>query len=225
MIRSNIFLVAICSILIIMSNYLVLLWVPTDSVLGLSQKIFYLHVPQGMLGLGGITIVMIGSVGYLWRREDYWDKLAYAAAEIGAVFITAALVTGILWSKAVWGVWWTWAPQQTLTLILWFIYVAYLMVRAYSPTPSHGSRYGAILGIIGFVDAPIVYMAAKWWRDVHPEAVVGPLSESDSLDRSMYTVFLVSLISYGVLFAYLLVERYKLLRLNTVLEEIRYDEE
>ena len=135
MFRSNILLVVVCSVLIIVTNYLVVLWVPTDTVLGLSQKIFYLHVPQGMLGLGGITVVMIGSVGYLWRRKDYWDKLAYASAEIGAVFITVALVTGILWSKAVWGVWWTWAPQQTLTLVLWFIYVAYLMVRAYSPTP------------------------------------------------------------------------------------------
>ena len=132
------------------------------------------------------------------------------------------LVTGMLWAKSVWAVWWTWSPQLTTSLILWFIYTAYLMLRAYAPQGDQGARYAAVLGIIGFVDVPIVYMSAKWWRDVHPDAVVGPLADEGSLEGKMVVTFAVALLAFMALFSYLLVERYSLRRQESMLERLRY---
>ena len=208
--------------LMLATLYMVFLWVPTDAVLGVSQRIFYFHVPISMIGLSAFAVVMVGSVLYLWRGGERWDALAYAAAEVGFLFITLALVTGTIWNRPAWGVWWTWSPQLTLTLVLWFIYVAYLMLRAYTPKGVRAARYAAVLGIIGFVDAPIVYMAAKWWRDVHPQAVVGPLAEEGALESSMLLAFQVSLLAFTLLFAYLLIERYALRRQEAAVERLWY---
>ena len=201
---------------------LVFLWAPTDAVLGVSQRIFYIHVPMAFMGFGAFGVVLVGSVGYLWKGSARADSLAYAAAEIGVLFMTLVLITGSLWSRPVWGVWWTWSPQLTTSLVLWFIYVAYLMLRAYAPPGDQAARYAAVLGIIGFIDVPIVYMAGKWWRDIHPGAVVGPLAERGALDASMALTLLVGLIAFALLFSYLLLERYALRRQQEDLERLRY---
>jgi len=187
---------------------LIFLWVPTDSVLGISQRIFYYHVPLAWVGFLAFALVFLGSAVYLIKGSKTANILAYSAAETGILFISLALLTGIIWSKAVWGVWWTWAPQQTTTLILWLIYVAYMMIRAYGPSGVQGSKYAAVLGIIGFFDVPIVYMAGKWWRDIHPEAVVGPLAEDGSLESSMLVTLLLGVTAFTFLFIYLLHIRY-----------------
>ena len=202
---------------------LIFLWVPTDIVLGISQRIFYFHVPIALVAFLAFAVVAFGSIGYLWKKSERMDALAYAAAEIGVLFTTLMLITGMLWAKPVWGVWWTWSPQLTTSLILWFIYTAYLMLRSYSPEGEQGARYGAVMGIIGFVDVPIVYMAAKWWRDVHPEAVVGPLADEGSLEGKMIVAFLVGLLAFITLFAYLLMERFTLHRQESLLERLRYN--
>jgi heme exporter protein C len=201
---------------------LVFLWVPTDAVLGVSQRIFYIHVPMAFMGFAAFGVVLAGSVGYLWRGSARADSLAHAAAEIGVLFMTLVIVTGSLWSRPVWGVWWTWSPQLTTSLVLWFIYVAYLMLRAYAPPGDQAARYAAVLGIIGFIDVPIVYMAGKWWRDVHPGAVIGPLAEPGSLDGSMALTLLVGTITFTFLFTYLLLERYALRRQQEELAQLRY---
>ena len=209
-------------LLMTLTLWMVFFWVPTDAVLGVSQRIFYFHVPIAMIGLAAFGVVTVGSVGYLWRRTERWDNLAYAAAEVGTLFTTLALVTGTLWSRPVWGIWWTWSPLLTLTLVLWLIYVAYLMLRAYAPKGAQGARYAAVLGILGGIDAPIVYMAAKWWRDVHPEAVVGPLAEEGALEEPMAIAFRVALLTFTFLFTYLLLERYALRRDEEAVERLWY---
>ena len=186
---------------------LIFLWVPTDVVLGVVQRIFYFHVPAALIGFIGFFIVFIASIGYLAKGTRGWDRVAHSAAEIGVVFLTVALITGSIWARPVWGTWWTWDPKLTASFVLWVIYVGYLMVRAYSPSRVQAARYSAVVGIIGFVDVPIVYLAAEWWRTLHPSAVAGPLAQADSLERSMSYVFLLSLVTFGVLFAYLLLQR------------------
>ena len=151
--------------------YLVFLYAPTDRNLGLSQRIFYFHVSMAWVGFLAFFWVLVGSVGYLWKRSQRMDRLAYSSAEIGVVFTTLMLITGVLWAKPTWGVWWTWDPKLTTSLILWLIYVAYLMLRAYSPRGDQGARFAAILGIIGFIDVPIIYLSVVWWRTVHPNVV------------------------------------------------------
>ncbi len=207
--------------LMLASLSLIFLWVPTDAVLGVSQRIFYFHVPLAWVGFLAFGVVFVASVAYLWRGGDRWDSLAFASAEIGMLFMTMLLVTGVLWAKASWGVWWTWSPQLTTSLILWLIYAGYLMLRAYGPVGGQGARYAAVVGIIGFFDVPIVYMAAKWWRDVHPEAVVGPLAEEGSLEGSMYLALMLSLVAFTALFGLLLSQRYRLRRHEEALEVLR----
>ena len=200
--------------------YLVFFWVPTEQNLGVSQRIFYFHVPLGWLGMVSIVVVAVGSAMHLITGSQKWDSLAYAAAELGVIFASLILVTGAIWAKPVWGVWWTWDAKLTTTLILWFIYVAYLMVRAYGPKGSQGARYGAVVALIGAIDAPIIYMATVWWRSAHPELNIGPLAESGGLESRMYTTFLISLVAFTVLYVYLLIERYALQRTEASVDEI-----
>ena len=212
------FLLGFSGLLMLVVLYLVFMWVPTEANLGESQRIFYFHVPVAWVGFLAFGIVFVASIAYLLRGDDRWDSLAYSAAEIGILFTTLMLLTGILWAKPVWGVWWTWSPRLTTALILWLIYVAYLMLRAYAPPGSLGPRYAAVLGIIGFVDVPIVYFSIQWWRDIHPERVVGV---KQALESSMYLTLGAGVLAFMMLSAYLLIERYLLRRQENDLDQIR----
>lgn len=213
-------LFVISAAMMLVTLYLIFLWVPTEKNLGVSQRIFYFHVPLAWVGFLAFFFVLVGSVGYLWKRTEGWDRLAYSAAEIGVLFTTLMLITGIIWAKPVWGVWWTWEPRLTTSLILWLIYVAYVMLRAYAPKGDQGARYAAILGIAGFVDVPIVYLSIYWWRTVHPQAIVGPAARGN-LDSSMYMVLMISAVTFTIFFAYLLLERMSLKRSEEELEALR----
>ena len=200
--------------------YLVFLYAPTDRNLGISQRIFYFHVSMAWVGFLAFFWVLVGSVGYLWKRSQKMDRLAYSSAEIGVVFTTLMLITGVLWAKPSWGVWWTWDPKLTTSLILWLIYVAYLMLRAYSPRGDQGARFAAVLGIIGFIDVPIIYLSVVWWRTVHPPVVLGPVAEG-SLEPSMRMVLMACTVAFTLLFAYLLMDRQALRRSEEEFEAIR----
>ena len=202
--------------------YLIFFWVPTELNLGVSQRIFYFHVPLGWLGMLSIVLVAIASLMYLLTGKEKWDNLAYSTAELGVVFASLILVTGVIWGKGDLGWWWTWDAKLTTTLILWFIYVAYLMVRAYAPRGSQGARYGAVVALIGAVDAPIIYMATVWWRTAHPELNTGPLAEEiDALGSGkIYATLLVSLVAFTALCISMLMERYSLRRSETALDEV-----
>ena len=200
--------------------YLVFLWVPTERNLGISQRIFYFHVSMAWVGFFAFFWVLVGSVGYLWKRSQKMDRLAYSSAEIGVVFTTLMLITGVLWAKPAWGVWWTWDPKLTTSLILWLLYVAYLMLRAYSPRGDQGARFAAVLGIIGFVDVPIIYLSVVWWRTVHPPVILGPVAEG-SLEPSMRMVLMACTVAFTLLFAYLLMDRQALRRSEEEFEAVR----
>ena len=199
------------AVLMAITLYLVYFWVPTDANLRESQRIFYFHVPLAWLGMISILVVTFASAMHLATRKEKWDSLAYSAAELGIVFLSLLLVTGIIWNKAEWRVWWTWDPKLTTTLILWFIYASYLMIRAYGPRGSQGARYGAVVALIGAIDVPIIYLAANLWNAAHPTVNLGPLAtEESSVDPSMSVALLVSVVTFSVLYAYLLSERFSL---------------
>jgi len=206
--------------LIIITLYLIFINVPTDANLGISQRIFYIHVPIAWLGMISIVVVAIASALYLWTKNNKWDDLAYSTAEYGMMFATLIIVTGAVWAKPVWGVWWTWDSKLTTTIILWFIYASYLILRAYGPKGIQQARYAAIIALIGAIDAPIIYLATQWWRTAHPSYVVGPLESSGGLDPQMRTAFLVSMITFTVLYVFLLSNRYKIRRSETELDEL-----
>ena len=209
----------ITSLLMLVNMYLIFMWVPTEQNLGISQRIFYVHVPVAWVGMLAIFLVAIGSVLHLITRNDRWDAIAYSAAEIGLIFGTLMLVTGALWAKPAWGVWWQWDPKLTTALILWFIYVGYLMVRAYAPSGSQGRRYASVVALIGAIDAPIIYMASVWWRTAHPDLNIGPLAES-SLDTNMLMVWLYSTVAFTVFYVYLLIERISMRKAEDDIDEV-----
>ena len=203
------------ALLMALTLYLVYMWVPTEQNLGVSQRIFYFHVPLGWIGMISIMVVAVASIMHLATGRQKWDDLAYSTAEIGIIFASLILVTGAIWGKPVWGVWWTWDAKLTTTLVLWFIYVGYLMVRAYGPAGTQGKRFASVIALIGAIDAPIIYKATDWWRSAHPERNV-----PSDLNEKMLLTLMVSVLAFTVLYVYLLMERYSLRRSESDLDEI-----
>tara|TARA_B100001123_G_scaffold60448_1_gene65468 strand:- start:2501 stop:3229 length:729 start_codon:yes stop_codon:yes gene_type:complete len=217
------FVAAITGVMMLVDLYLIFMVAPTDSVLGHVQRVFYFHVPIAIMSFLAFFVVFVGSLMYLINRTPKWDALAHASAEVGVVFVTLALLTGIIWARPVWNTWWTWEPRLTTTMILWLIYVAYLMIRSYAPNPSKGAIYAAVMGIIGFVDVPIVYYSVVWWRSIHPSPVVGPFAQSDALDGTMALVLLFSFITFLFFFIYMVMERLELRKTEEGLQNIRFE--
>ncbi len=215
-------LLILTAALMLANLYLIFMTAPTDAVLGPVQRIFYFHVPIAIVSFLAFFVVFVASIGYLATRRRKWDAVAHAAAEVGVVFVTLALLTGVIWARPVWGVWWTWEPRLTTTLILWLIYVAYLMLRAYVPNRRQGALYAAAVGIIGFADVPIVYYSVQWWRSIHPAAVVGPLADAGALEPVMQGVLFFSCGVFLLLFLYLLLERTALRNGEDRLAELRF---
>ncbi len=214
-------LLLVTSLLMLADLYLIFMIAPTDAVMGDVQRVFYFHVPMAIMSFLAFFVVFVASVGYLVRRGRRWDSVAHASAEVGVLFVSLALITGIIWGRPVWNTWWTWEPRLTTTLILWLIYVSYLMIRSYAPSQDKAARYSAVVGIIGFVDVPIVYYSVVWWRSIHPSPVVGPFAESGALEPIMLMTLLFSLVTFMVLFALLVWERAALRDSEDKLGEIR----
>ena len=212
------YLAIIGLILMLVDLYLIFMVAPTEAVMGHIQRVFYFHLPLAIMSYLAFFMVFVASLAYLIKRDRRWDNLAYAAAEVGVVFITLALVTGILWAKPIWlapGQWLVSEPKVATTFILLLIYLTYLMVRTYAPNRSQGAIYAAVVGIVGFVDVPIIYKAADWWRGSHPPTDI-------SLDPTMFAVLLFSFLAFLVLFAYLLLERLALGNAEHSVRELRF---
>ncbi|MBX7150060.1 cytochrome c biogenesis protein CcsA [bacterium] len=198
-------------ILMPMTLYLVFIWVPNEKTMGIIQRIFYYHVPSAWVSFLAFGFVFYFSIMYLAKREEKWDKLSTASAELGLAFCTIVLVTGPIWAKPVWGIWWTWDARLTLTLVLWLIYVGYMMLRMYVQEEAKRARLCAVVGIIGFLDVPLVYMSIRWWRTQHPAPVMAG-GEDSGLAPEMKLVFYFCLFVFSVLFFYLLYKRYEILK-------------
>jgi heme exporter protein C len=212
-------LLAVAFGLMLANMYLIFMWAPTEAVMGHVQRIFYIHVPMAWLAFGAFGLVFIGSAMYLWRREQKWDILASCAAEIGVVFTSLVLITGPIWAKPVWGIWWEWDARLTTTLMLWLIYVGYLMLRAYSANRAQAALYSAVVGVVGFIDVPIVYFAVNWWQTQHQRLVIGSGTAEGSLHSDMRVTLYFSLLAFSALFAYMLWQRISTRRME---EEVRW---
>jgi len=202
----------------VVALYAIFVWAPAERTMGHVQRIFYVHVSLAWLSYVAFFVVFVCSIVYLWRRDERWDAVARASAEIGVVLTTLFIVSGALWGRSVWGTWWTWDARLTTTAILWFIYVAYLMLRAYVPDVPRAARYAAVLGIVGFLDVPIIHMSVQWWRTLHPEPTVVRPDGPQSPPEMVVTLVLASL-AFGLLYVALLLIRTRLERLK---DEVRY---
>lgn len=203
--------------LMVTALYLVFVYVPTEQTMGIVYKIFYLMVPMGWLSLLSFLIVFVGSILYLVKRESKWDILAHSSAEAGIIFTTLALLTGAIWAKPVWGVWWAWEPRLTSTLILWLLYLAYFMVRSFATEESRGATFAAVVGIVGFIDLPIIVLATTLWRGMHPE----PIIFQGGLAPSILVTLLVSITAFTALYSLLLIQRVSMKNDETEVKKLR----
>lgn len=204
---------------VLMTIYGALILAPTEAVMGDVQRIFYLHMPSAWVALGpAFTTVFGASIAYLVKRDLRFDRIATASAEIGVLFTTITLITGPIWARPIWGAYWTWDPRLTTTLVLWFIYVAYLMLRGSIADAHKRARLSAVFGIVGWVDVPIVFMSIRWWRTIHPLLITG---KGMNLDPTMELVLLFSIGSFTLLYIYLLFVRVRQEEMAARLKRLR----
>lgn len=201
--------------------YMVFLYAPTASGEGDVQRIFYFHVPLAMLTFVAFGVVALASALFLWRGSRAWDRLAHASAEVGMVFCTLVLFTGMMWARPRWNVWWTWDARLTTTLILWLIYAAYLMLRGSVGVGDLGARYAAILGIVGALDIPIINRSVYWWRTIHPAVLTTREGGSGLVDARMQVTLGVSFVAVLLLYVWLVWLRYEGMRLHDRVEDVR----
>lgn len=211
-------LLAVSALLIAAALYMVFVYVPTEQTMGIVQRIFYFHVPSAWVGFLAFFVVFVSSILYLVKRDGKWDTIASCSAELGVLFTTLVLITGPMWARPVWGVWWTWEPRLTTALILWLIYIAYMLVRSYASDKEQGARFAAVVGIVGFIDVPIVFLATTWWRTQHPGALV---FQSGGLAPSMLATLMVSLAAFTGVYALLLIQRVALKRSENDLQLLK----
>jgi heme exporter protein C len=196
---------------------------PTEATMGNVQRIFYYHVPTSMLSLLFPYINFAASLCYLyWRRRDPLraltaDAVAISSAEVTVVYSSLSLLTGMLWGRAAWGIWWTWDARLTSMLLLWLLYVSYLMLRKLSST-GQSHTLAAVLSVFAAIDVPIVFMSIRWWRTQHPAPVFGGGADS-GLDKSMYPAFVWNIVAWAMWGIFLLAMRYALERRRQACEQ------
>jgi heme exporter protein C len=182
-----------------------------DAMGGPLQRIFYFHVPSAWVAYLGFALVFIASIAYLRTGARRWDLLAHSAAELGVLFCTLVLITGPIWARPVWGTWWQWDARLTSAFVMWLTYVGYLLLRGLSTDPANAGRLAAVVGVVGFINVPIVHFSVRWWRTLHPS---GPTpadpSTASGLGAPELFAFFTALAAFTLLFAWLLTERVKL---------------
>jgi heme exporter protein C len=200
--------------------YLALVVAPTEQTMGNVQRIFYYHVPAAWTAFLLFTINLVASIVYLARRSSIADAVAVTTAEVGVVFCTIVLITGPLWARPVWGIWWTWDVRLTSTLVLWLMYVSYLMLRRFS-TGDQTPVLAAAVAIFAALDVPLVYFSIRLFRTQHPQPVIGG---GGSIDPRMLHVLLLNWCAFLCLAALMCWSRYRLEILQKQLDEVQATE-
>jgi heme exporter protein C len=193
--------------------WLVFIAVPTEREMGIVQRIFYFHVASAWVAFLGFFLVAGASAVYLWSGSAAADRFAQAGGEIGVLFCTLVLITGPLWARPIWGVWWTWDPRLTMTVILWAIYASYLMLRAFGGDDDAVRRYAAVLGIVGVLDIPIIMVSVRLLRGIHPAVLTRNEGGSGLVDPWMRAGLGVSALALILLAAWLIALRVRTARL------------
>jgi heme exporter protein C len=219
--KGRIALVLIAAALMVFAGYAALYVAPDEKTMHAIQRIFYFHVPSAICSFVAFFVVFIANFAYLGTRKPKWDWLGVAGAEVGVVCSTIVLITGPIWAHPVWGIWWTWDARLTSTFVMWLLYMAYLLLRGFLDDPQRKAMFSAVFGIFAFLDVPLVYFSNRLWRTQHPQPVI--LGGSNSgLDPMMGKVLLISFVAVLCITAVLIADRYRLERLRSEFEELRF---
>jgi heme exporter protein C len=191
--------------LMAVGQYAIWFHAPEEMTMGLVQKVFYFHLPLAWWSFVAFFGVCAASVMVLWTGRERWDVLAGVLAEIGVLFSGLALVTGSLWGRAAWNTWWTWDPRLSTTLVMWFVYAGYLVLRSADVGGTKGAKVRAVLGIVAFLDVPLVFLSARLWRSIHPAVLA---SKGGGLEPEMWTAVWINVLAWGAMLGTLVLARY-----------------
>lgn len=215
-------LAALAGFALLVHQYMIWFYAPVAQS-GPVQKIFYMHLPCSWWALMSFLVVCVASILYLFKRDYVFDRVAGAAAEIGMLFATLALVTGSVWARAEWGHWWLWDPKLTTALIMWYVYAGYLVLRSTPMGRDRKALVCAVLGIVAFLDVPLVFFAAKLWGSAHPD---GLARKGSGMELRMWHTVFAGLIAFGFMWGGVLLTRAKQLAQQAKLEAMLvWDEE
>jgi len=202
-------------VLMIANLYMIFIFAPNESTMGVIQRIFYFHLPSGISSYVSAYLLGFGSIMFLIQRDLKWDRFAAASGEMGVLFTSLSIMSGALWAKPVWGIWWTWDARLTLQFLLALVFLSYLMLRAYLPEREKRAALGGVFGVLAMVDVPFNYLSIRWWRTQHPQPVI----LGGGLDWDMWKVMIVSFLAFATLYAYLIGRRMAIARVE---EEVEY---
>ena len=206
--------------LLALGLYLGLVWAPPDAMMGNVQRIMYVHFPSWIATAIAYGTGFVCSVAYLIKRRPTMDYLAHAGVEVGVLFNTVGLMTGSIWGRPTWGIWWTWDPRLTTTALMLVIFLGYLAVRSFLEDPEARARIAALVATIGFFTLPIVYKSVEWWRTLHQRQ-----SSPSTVDNEMVVVLRVMFVAFALLTAFLISRRYLVARLEGEREQLELQPE
>lgn len=199
--------------------YLIFQFAPEEATQGVVQKIFYFHVSCAFAMYLGFGLAGFFSLIYLFLREARYDDYAHAGASVGLVFCTMVLASGPVWAKPIWGTWWTWDPRLTTTLLIWLIFLACLMLRRFFAGDPREGVYAAVLTLFGMLDLPLIFLAVKLWRGIHPSV----LGKENNMPTEMKITLIVSNITVLIFFLLIYAARVRLLRLKRHVDQYSFD--
>lgn len=213
-------LALLCLLAMPLSMYISFVWAPLEAVQREVQKIFYFHVSIAWIGFFSFFLVFIASILYLWKRELRWETMAHAAAEVGVVFMILVCITGSIWAKGTWGIWWKFDDiRLALSLLVMSLYIAYLILRRSVEEETKRTRYAAVFGILSFFSVPLNFMAIRWWKSLaHPDALV---ETRGGLADEMLFALMVSLTAFTFFYFLLLRDRIALFDLEDKVRQLK----
>jgi heme exporter protein C len=194
----------IAAALLARNLYMIFMVVPDEAQQGMIFRILFFHAPMAMTAMLGSAIALVASIGFLVTKNFKFDSVAVAATEVGLAFLAANLITGSIWGRIIWGIWWTWDARLTSALVCWLLYAGYLMLRHAIEEPTQRATVAAVFNIFAFVDVPIVIFSIKWFRTQHPQPVIWG---GGSLDPVYARVFFLNWVALILVYVILMMIR------------------
>ncbi|HXA07161.1 MAG TPA: cytochrome c biogenesis protein CcsA [Bryobacteraceae bacterium] len=209
-------MLALAGILFVRNLYVISV-LPDEVNQGQIFRIIFFHVPAAIAAMTGSAVALVASVLFLIKKDFFYDSLAVAVTEVGLAFLAVNLVTGSIWARVIWGVWWAWDPRLTSALVCWVLYAGYLILRQALEEPTQRATFAAVYSIFAFTDVPIVYFSIRWWRTIHPQPVF--FSQNGSFPADWSAALRVNMLALFLFYAVLTMIR---LRQEQALREIDY---
>jgi heme exporter protein C len=220
------------AVLMLSALYMALAWAPdavnlTSDAERYAQRIFYFHVPSAWIGFLAFIVAAVAAALYLVTRQEKWDVWSLASVEIGLTFFTMVLITGSIWAKPTWNVWWTWEPRLTISAVSWLLYLGYLMLRGAIDHPERQARFAAVYALVAATSVPLNWQAIRWWRTIHP-AMVSPGQNTEGsgsfgMSPNILATLLFCLLAFTVFYITLMYHRVNLENVKRRVEVLKQE--